>query len=123
MKGIYDNGKTSESIKTRNSLITKNTVWRMLFHGVCLFHEQFPAKKNWGMKLTTYANLVLRLRMIGVTSPLPHMSFGTCTGTILLSLLRTVLIAVFCKTKTCHQSRQLQKPSVESFRFGNQCYR
>jgi hypothetical protein len=86
MKGTYDNGKTSESIKTGNSRITKNRVWRMLFHGVCLFREQFPANKNWGMKLTAYANLVLRLRMTGVTSPLPHISFGTHTGTILLSL-------------------------------------
>jgi hypothetical protein len=33
--GTYDNDKTSSSIKTRKSIITKNRVQRMLFHGVC----------------------------------------------------------------------------------------
>jgi hypothetical protein len=33
-------------------------------------------------------------------------------------LKNTVFIKVFRKIKICHQSRQLQKPSVESFSFG-----
>lgn len=37
--------------------------------------------------------------------------------------LYTVLIEVFHKIKICHQSRQLQKQSMESFSFGSQCNR
>lgn len=40
-----------------------------------------------------------------------------------LSLKNTVLIEVFHKIKICHQSRQLQKQSKESFSFGSQCNR
>ena len=40
----------------------------------------------WGMKLTTHWHLVLRLRMIVVTAPLPHKPTWHAQGQLNLSL-------------------------------------